>query len=444
MNELINKIDSMAQSIQHLSPYAECGKVTHVTGMLIEIAGLSLAIGEICRIYTSRESYIEAEVIGLSKSGVLVMPYEHASGISRGMIATNHHKSGMALVGDALLGRVVDALGQPMDDKGHISLSTQYPLYPKPLNPLKRHRISNTIDVGVRTINALLTIGQGQRMGIFAESGIGKSVLIGMMTKFTEADVVVVGLVGERGREVKEFIEEILGDSGLKKTVIIAATADHSPLMKVTAAAYATSIAEYFRDAGKNVLLIIDSLTRFAQSHREMSCSVGELPTAKGYTPSVYAKLSQLIERSGYGTEGRGSITAFYTILIENEQLSDPIAEHVRSLIDGHIALSKELAESGHYPAIDIEKSISRLMNMITDKDQQAAALKLKKMIYLYQKNKDLVNMGMYSKGSDKELDSAIRCWNDIRGFLVQDKDQPSTLTDSKNALQSLLSLMRE
>ena len=256
--------------------------------------------------------------------------------------------------------------------------------------------------------------------------------------------LLLLGLVGERGREVKEFIEEILGVEGLKKTVVVAASADNSPLMKVTAAAYATSIAEYFRDQGKDVLLIIDSITRFAQAHREMTTSAGELPTAKGYTPSVYAKLSQLIERSGYGTNTHGSITAFYTILIENEQLSDSIAEHVRSLIDGHITLSKELAESGYYPAIDIERSISRLMHILTMKEQQQAAIIMKRLIHVYRKNKDLINMGMYSKGSDLDLDCAIRNWKSICDLLTQDRDSRAPLEDSIQDLQLLVSQMRE
>jgi flagellum-specific ATP synthase len=437
-NDILNSLSDISERIEYEKNYIECGRVSNVTGLAIEVSGLSLPIGKVCRILLDQDHHVDAEVIGFSQQSMFVMAYENMIGIAKGKIVVEVQSSGMAPVGDALLGRVVDALGHPIDNKGRLVLNEMYPLFPKPFNPLDRARIKESLDVGVRAINSFLTTCKGQRMGIFAESGIGKSVLLGMMTKFTKADVVIVGLIGERGREVKEFIEEIIGEEGLGKTVIVAAAADNSPLMKVSGATYATSIAEYFRDKGKDVLLILDSLTRYAQAYREIALSCGEMPTSKGYTPTVFAKLSQLVERSGNGLENMGSISAFYTVLIEGEELSDPVAEHVRSLIDGHIILTRQLAEEGHYPAIDIEKSISRLMHSVVPKDQQNAALLIKKIISSYKRNKDMINIGMYQSGSDPITDCAIKHWNSIRSYLVQDMNEPSNMEMSTQLLFDL------
>ncbi len=436
LDQYLNRIDT---DLQSQSPFVECGRVVHVSGLVIEVTGITLAIGQTCRILLNQDESVYAEVIGFTSKRILIMPYHNTVGISNGMIVVSVPTSGAAPVSDDLLGRVVDSLGEPIDEMGQIKYSTHYPLYPKTLNPLKRARITKTLDVGVRAVNALITICQGQRMGIFAESGMGKSVLLGMMTKFTNADVVVVGLIGERGREVKEFIEEILGEAGLKKSVIVAVPADRSPLMKVTGATYATSIAEYFRDKGKNVLLIIDSLTRYAQAYREIALSSGELPATKGYTPSVFAKLSQLIERSGNGINDASSITAIYTVLLEGEELSDPIAEHIRSLIDGHIALSRDLADSGHYPAIDVEKSISRVMHSVVSDEQVKSAILLKKIFSAYRKNKDLIAIGMYHAGSDRYVDIAIKHQQAIDAFLTQRMNSSSNLEESVNEMNVLL-----
>lgn len=427
-----------------ISLVIRCGKVVHISGLVIEVSGISLAIGQNCRVIIDDQQSIYAEVIGFTADRLLIMPFNQTMGIANGMVVVPVASSGAAPVSEQMLGRVMNALGEPIDGKGQIDYQSFYSLHPEPLNPLQRERIRYPLDMGVRAINALMTICVGQRMGIFAESGIGKSVLLGMMTKFTNADIVVVGLIGERGREVKEFIEEILGQVGLKKSIIVAVPADSSPLMKVAGATYATSIAEYFRDQGKHVLLIIDSLTRYAQAHREISLAAGELPASKGYTPSVFAKLSQLVERSGNGINESSSITAVYTILLESESMSDPVAEHIRSLIDGHIVLSRQLAESGHYPAIDIEKSISRLMHSVVSPEQYQAALIVKQVINAYIKNKDMINIGLYQSGSDKKVDLAIKNWPLISQFLCQRLDENSDMAGSLSELANVIDLFKE
>lgn len=441
--EIKNKLKAKKERFEHVLdqavPYDRCGKVSRITGMLIEVTGLMLPIGHLCRLHLEEGRTAEAEVISFTDKSITIMPFDNLEGIAKDTLVSVVHGGGSARVGDALLSRVVDALGNPLDGRGEIEFDALMPYHPAAMNPLQRRRISQALDVGVRAINTLTTTCIGQRMGIFAEAGIGKSVLLGMMTKYAEADIVVVGLIGERGREVKEFIEEIIGESGLSKSVVVAAPADNSPLMKVTAAHYATSIAEYFRDQGKNVLLILDSITRYAQSYRQMSLSSGEMPTAKGYTPSVFAKLSQLIERSGNGADHSGSITAFYTVLTDGEELVDPIAEHVRSLIDGHLILSRELAEEGHFPAINIERSLSRLMHSVVDPEQQKAAVLLKRLVSAYQKNKDMINIGMYHAGSDPFVDAAVKHWEAIRRFLIQDIHEQATYPESLGRLYQLL-----
>ena len=445
MNNSVNdELSQLLSAVDQAKTVVECGKVTNISGLAIEVSGLSLAIGKICKIFVDNTISIEAEVIGFTKEAIIVMPYDNMTGIAKGMLVIEVESGGMAPVGSQLLGRIVDALGKPLDGKGAITCETFIPLHPKPLNPLNRSRIAEPLDVGVRVINALITTCKGQRMGIFAESGIGKSVLLGMMTKFTNADIVVVGLIGERGREVKEFIEDIIGQEGLEKSIIVAAAADNSPLMKVAGAIYATTIAEYFRDQGKSVLLIVDSLTRFAQAGREIALSCGELPTAKGYTPTVFARLSQLVERSGTGALNAGTITAFYTVLIEGEELSDPVAEHVRSLIDGHLILTKALAEEGHFPAIEIQKSVSRLMHAVVSKEQQDLALLIKRVLNAYRKNIDMINIGMYQRGSDKLVDTAIKHWPLIRQYLVQDMNQRSNMQESLELLLELFNKLKE
>jgi flagellum-specific ATP synthase len=338
------------------------------------------------------------------------------------------------------LGRIIDGSGRPLDGRGRITAETRLPLGGRPVNPLARDPIRKQLDVGVRSINSLLAVGRGQRLGLFAGSGVGKSVLLGMMTRFTNADVVVVGLIGERGREVKEFIDNILGPQGLARAVVVASPADSPPVMRLHGAAMATTIAEHYRDQGKHVLLLMDSLTRFAQAQREIALAIGEPPATKGYPPSVFAKIPQLVERAGNGDSGGGSITAFYTVLVEGDDQQDPIADAARAILDGHIVLSRSLAESGLYPAIDVEASISRVMTEIVDESQLRAARAYKAQYSLYQQNRDLINVGAYVRGSNPELDAAIAAQPKLRAFLQQGMQQPVALADSKQALLSLFS----
>jgi len=342
-------------------------------------------------------------------------------------------------VGEDLLGRVVDGAGNPLDNLGKIASSKSAPLSARPINPLMRAPIEETLDVGVRAINAMLTVGRGQRMGLFAGSGVGKSVLLGMMARYTTADVIVVGLIGERGREVQEFIENILGEEGLARSVVVAAPADASALMRLQGANYATTIAESFRNQGKNVLLIMDSLTRYAMAQREIALAIGEPPATKGYPPSVFAKLPALVERTGNGMRGEGSITAFYTVLTEGDDQQDPIADAARAILDGHIVLSRSLAESGHYPAIDIEQSISRAMHNITSPAHQKLARKLKQLNSRYMRSIDLINVGAYEAGSDQVLDEAIAKHEMVEAFLQQDIDESAGFGDSLQGLAAIL-----
>lgn len=440
MNESIAlKSANLHRQIEHMPAFDRCGRVVCINGLVIEVTGLTLPIGHVCRLHLGPGKTANAEVIAFSNESISIMPYDHCAGIAKGMLVSVVNNGGSAKVGMGLLGRVVDGLGRPIDGKGELSVDACVPTHPEPINPLSRRRITSIMDVGVRAINGLTTICKGQRMGIFAEAGLGKSVLLGMMTKFSEADIVVVGLIGERGREVKEFIEEIIGEVGLKKTVVVAAPADTSPLMKVTGASYATAVAEYFRDLGKDVLLIVDSITRYAQANRQMSLSDGEMPTAKGYTPSVFSKLSSLIERSGNGSDVSGSITAFYTVLTDSEEMNDPIAEHVRSLIDGHIILSRDLAEEGHFPAINIEKSISRLMHTVVDEKQHKLSIHFKRLIHAYTKNKDMINIGMYQSGSDPLVDAALSHWEVIRRYLTQGMDDRASMDESVTLLHQII-----
>ena len=367
---------------------AVAGKLTRVVGLTLEAVGCRAAVGSLCHIETL-DGVLEAEVVGFAGDKLYLMPSEQLKGVIPGAKVTPLSEEHGIPVGMSLLGRVIDGVGTPLDGLGDIMTADTARYTTQRLNPLARRAITQPMDVGVRAINAMLTVGQGQRMGLFAGSGVGKSVLLGMMTRGTTADVVVVGLIGERGREVKEFIEEILGAEGRERAVVVAAPADASPLMRLKGCETALTIAEYFRDQGLNVLLLMDSLTRYAQAQREIALAVGEPPATKGYPPSVFAKLPALVERAGNGGEGQGSITAFFTVLTEGDDLQDPIADASRAILDGHIVLSRELADSGHYPAIDIEKSISRVMPMVTSDEHLMMARTLKQFYSLYQQNRD-------------------------------------------------------
>ena len=419
------------------------GKLTRVVGLTLEAIGCRAAVGSLCRIDTL-DGYLEAEVVGFSGEKLFLMPSEQLKGVIPGAKVTPIGDEHGIPVGMSLLGRVIDGVGQPLDGLGPILTAESALLVNRRLNPLARKPINQPMDVGVRAINAMLTVGQGQRMGLFAGSGVGKSVLLGMMTRGTTADVVVVGLIGERGREVKEFIEEILGAEGRARSVVVAAPADASPLMRLKGSETALTIAEYFRDQGLNVLLLMDSLTRYAQAQREIALAIGEPPATKGYPPSVFAKLPALVERAGNGAEGQGSITAFFTVLTEGDDLQDPIADAARAILDGHIVLSRELADSGHYPAIDIEKSISRVMPMVTSEEHMMMARTVKQCYSLYQQNRDLITIGAYQKGADPRLDQAIAIRPKLEQFLQQKMKEVVSYSDCLQALhQVAMTLLR-
>ena len=416
-----------------------CGKLVRVTGMVMEAVGLKLPVGSACTVSLPDGHTVEAEVVGFSGDKVFLMPLTNVQGLLPGaevrpLVAQYAPVFGQGAapaslgsaagrqvpVGFNLLGRVLDSLGRPLDEKGALQPEAYFPLYSQPLNPLERSPVRNVLDVGVRAINGLLTVGRGQRLGLFAGSGVGKSVLLGMMARFTKADIVVVGLIGERGREVKDFIENILGEEGRARSVIVAAPADTPPLMRLHGAAYATALAEYFRAQGLDVLLLMDSVTRYAMAQREIALAIGEPPVTKGYPPSVFARLPQLIERAGNAAEGGGAITAFYTVLSEGDDQQDPIADAARAILDGHFVLSRELAEAGHYPAIDIEQSISRVMVDVVAPRQMDLARRFKQLYSRYQRNRDLISVGAYVAGSDPMLDEAIRRQLPMVGFLTQ------------------------
>ncbi|MGJ8692227.1 MAG: flagellar protein export ATPase FliI [Thalassotalea sp.] len=425
------------QQFIHPHKTSVAGRLVRVVGLTLEAVGVKAHIGSQCLVETSKGDLI-AEVIGFSQDKTFLMPEESLQGVSPGARVLPLSAKVKLPLSMNLLGRVIDGVGKPLDNLGPIK-AEDHGYESKPLNPLARRAIKEPLDVGVRSINSFITVGQGQRMGLFAGSGVGKSVLMGMMTRGTTADVIVVGLVGERGREVKEFIEEILGEEGRKRSVVVAAPADNSPLMRLKGCETAVTISEYFRDQGLNVLLLLDSLTRYAQAQREIALAVGEPPATKGYPPSVFSKLPQLVERAGNGGDGQGSVTAFYTVLTEGDDLQDPIADAARAILDGHIVLSRELADSGHYPAVDIEGSISRVMPMVTTPEHQELARLLKQNYSLYQQNKDLISIGAYSQGTDPRIDQAIRLLPVINFFLQQKMKEVIPFQQSIEQLQEVI-----
>ena len=415
------------------------GRVTRMVGLTLEAVGVRAAIGSRCLVQNATGHYLEAEVVGFAGEKTFLMP----TGPLYGLLPSARVIPGDGVyevpVGSALLGRVIDGAGVPIDGLGVLPASARVSLNGELINPLARQPIAAPLDVGIRAINSLLTVGRGQRLGLFAGSGVGKSVLLGMMTRFTTADVVVVGLIGERGREVKEFIDDILGREGMKRAVVVATPADNPPLLRLHGALLATSIAEYFRDQGKHVLLLMDSLTRFAQAQREIGLAIGEPPTTKGYPPSVFAKLPQLVERAGNSGPGKGSITAFYTVLAEGDDQHDPIADAARAVLDGHVVLSRRLSEAGHYPAIDVEASISRSMNGIVGSDHQQVARRFRQMNAVYQHNRDLISVGAYTRGGDPAIDKAIDYNPRMMEFLRQNIHQPVSFSESVQQLKALL-----
>ena len=417
---------------------AVAGILTRVVGLTLEAKGLRAPVGSQCKIETIN-GFVDAEVVGFNDQTLYLMPNDHISGVLPGArVIPKVNETGLP-VGMSLLGRVVDGLGRPLDGLGAINAEHHLKFAQNAINPLARRPISQPMDVGVRAINSVITVGQGQRMGLFAGSGVGKSVLLGMMTRGSEADVIVVGLVGERGREVKEFIEEILGVEGRKRSVVVAAPADASPLMRLKGCESAVTIAEYFRDQGLNVLLLLDSVTRYAMAQREIALAVGEPPATKGYPPSVFAKLPALVERAGNGGEGQGAITAFFTVLSEGDDMQDPIADSARAILDGHIVLSRDLADSGHYPAIDIEKSISRVMPQVVSEAHMKQARVLKQVYSMYQQNKDMITLGAYQKGTDPMLDQAINMMPRVNQFLQQGMKDVISYDEGLQGLAQLL-----
>ena len=419
-------------------PIQSQGRVTNIVGLVVEAKGPVSKIGTVCDIY-NRESdqKITAEVLGFRRDSVLMMPLEEIRGIGPGSRVVARQQKAIVPVGSSLLGRVIDGLGNPIDGKGPISIEAEYPVYGNAQNPLLRKRINKPLDLGIRVINGLLTVGCGQRMGIFAGSGVGKSVLLGMIARKTRADVNVIALIGERGREVNEFIEKELGEEGLKRSVIVVATSDRLPLIRMRGAFIATAIAEYFRDQGNHVNLMMDSVTRFAMAQREIGLALGEPPTTKGYTPSVFTLLPKLLERAGT-SKGRGTITGLYTVLVEGDDTNEPIADAVRSILDGHIVLSRELAMQNHYPAIDILNSISRVMVDVVSTDQMQNAGRLKEALATYRKAEDLINIGAYVSGSSPKIDYAIKMIDDIHTYLKQPIEGTIDFKDSVAELEAL------
>jgi len=453
-----NFLKNCNQLVSATNPIQASGTITRVTGLVMEAIGLKLAVGSNCTVFLSNGNSVSAEVVGFSDDHLYLMPTNEIYGLTPGakvvpteiavempQVGTIHHprrrvsdQAKHVCVGSNLIGRVLNGVGEPLDRLGPIKTEKNVPLYGRPFNPLERTPVTEPLDVGVRAINTLLTIGRGQRIGLFAGSGVGKSVLLGMMARYTNADVIVVGLIGERGREVKEFIENILGEEGLIRSVIVAAPADTSPLLRIQGAAYATAIAESFRDEGKHVLLIMDSLTRYAMAQREISLAIGEPPATKGYPPSVFTKLPQLVERAGNGKQNSGSITAFYTVLIEGDDHNDPIADSARAILDGHIVLSRRLAEAGHYPAIDIEASISRVMANIVSPEHLEISRTFKSIYSHYQRSHDLISVGAYVSGTDPALDNAINMYPMFENFLQQGMTQQENYSDSIKNLFAL------
>ncbi|MCY9851062.1 flagellar protein export ATPase FliI [Vibrio mediterranei] len=403
----------------HKSRAIASGKLVRVVGLTLEAIGCKAPIGSVCKVETMHGE-MDAEVVGFSGEHLYLMPSEQITGVLPGARVTPMTSDAGLPVGMELLGRVIDGVGNPLDGLGEIYTDQRASFNAEPINPLARKPISEPLDVGLKAINGLLTVGKGQRIGLFAGSGVGKSVTLGMMTRGTTAQVVVVGLIGERGREVKEFIEEILGTSGRERSVVVAAPADASPLMRLKGCQTALTIAEYFRDQGLDVLLLMDSLTRFAQAQREIALSVGEPPATKGYPPSVFAKLPALVERAGNGDVNQGSITAFFTVLTEGDDLQDPVADAARAILDGHIVLSREMADAGHYPAIDVEKSVSRVMPQITDDQHVLMSKAVRQVLSVCRKNQDLVSIGAYKPGTDPAIDSAFTLKPKLDQYLQQ------------------------
>ncbi len=430
--EYLKQIEKKIELTETVKIY---GKVTNITGILIEGVGPGVSIGTVCSIINQEKEEFKAEVVGFKGNKILLMPFTDTKGLTPNSLILAEKGLTKIRVGKKLLGRVIDGLGNPIDGKGPINYSDTISLYHEPINPMLRKPISEPLDVGIKAINGLLTLGKGQRIGILAGSGVGKSTLLGMIAKYTTADINVIGLIGERGREVKEFITKNLGEEGLKRSVVVAVTSDNSPLLRMRGAFVATSIAEYFRDLGYDVLLMMDSITRFAMAQREIGLAIGEPPTTKGYTPSVFSLLPKLLERAG-NSDSKGSLTAIYTVLVEGDDMNEPIADATRAILDGHIILSRQLAAQNHYPCIDILNSKSRLMTDIVSDEHKELAGKIVSLYATYKEAEDLINIGAYSRGSNPKIDEAIEKIDKINEFLTQKIEE-------KFSMEETLEIMR-
>jgi flagellum-specific ATP synthase len=435
------KLEKYRRLVKEANPIIVYGKVSEIIGLVVEGHGPIASIGDMCAIFPHGDyryqNPVMAEVVGFRKGKVLLMPLETLQGLGPGCKILSFGKKADVSVGPKLLGRIIDGLGNPIDGKGPIEHERYYPLYAEPINPLHREPINEAMDLGIRVINSLFTCGKGQRMGIYAGSGVGKSVLLGMMAKNTNANVNVIGLIGERGREVREFLDKNLGEEGLAKSVVVVSASDQHPLIRMRAAYVATAVSEYFRDRGLDVLLMVDSLTRFAMAQREVGLSVGEPPATKGYTPSVFSLLPKLLERAG-SLEGSGSITGLYTILVEGDDFNEPVSDTTRAILDGHITLSRALANRNHYPAVDVLESISRVMIDIVEEEHRTKANKLLNVVATYKRAEDLINIGAYVKGSNAEIDYAIKMNDRVNAFLKQAIDEKIGFDESYRSLVNL------
>ena len=426
------------KQIQQAETISQTGKIENIVGMSIEASGAKAAVGDLCRIYSDETGrQVSAEVVGFRNDRILLMPYADMNGISAGNFVRNTGRQLELKVGAGLKGRIINALGQPIDDKGPIEGGETWCIGGGYVNPLTRPPIREKMEFGVKAIDGLLTIGKGQRMGIFAGSGVGKSTLLGMIAREVKADINVIALVGERGREVLEFVQKDLGPEGMARSVLVVATSDQPAMLRMKCPSVATGIAEYFRDQGNDVLLMMDSLTRFSMAQREIGLAIGEPPVARGYTPSIYAELPKLLERSG--NFQKGSITAIYTVLVEGDDMNDPIADTVRGILDGHIVLSRSLAAANHYPAIDVGASISRLMVELVSKEHQQLASRLRDILSVYERNADLVNIGAYKAGSNPKLDYALQKIDAINAFLMQEINEAYSYDESVAEMEKIL-----
>ena len=427
--------EAIREAVKTANVYRRQGKIEKIVGMTIEASGSECNIGDVCRIYRKgSDEFIYGEVVGFNQGKVMLMPYTDIEGIGPGSIVDNTGRQLEVNVGEKLVGRIINAIGEPIDGKGPIETTGRYSIVGESVNPLTRPRIENIIPLGVKAIDGLLTIGRGQRMGIFAGSGVGKSTLLGMIAREVQADINVIALVGERGREVLEFIERDLGPKGMARSVLVVATSDQPSMMRNKCPMTATAIAEYFKDQGKNVLLMMDSLTRYAMAQREIGLATGEAPIARGYTPSIYTTMPKLLERAG--NFERGSITGIYTVLVEGDDTNEPISDTVRGIIDGHIILSRKVAAKNHYPAIETLESVSRLMSEIADKEHKDAAAKLRNLLSVYNANYDLVSIGAYKKGTNPALDEALKKIDKINAFLQQATDEAFTFEETVKMLK--------